>query len=123
MDKLDAVRKIYDMMGDVKSFQELKAKMEKQGMTDMIDTELMDRIAAEWNAREAKKLPEGTLMQELDFWAQGGSFSSHLKGFNAIPPTTLVTEAKSRGWFVQQMGPKAIVNPPAGKPLILKGIK
>lgn len=99
------------------TWQALRAALEEGGLAARLGAAGLERVLAAWQGRAAWRLTDAQLAQELAFWADGGTYAGHLSGFNAIAPAALVGEAERRGWFVRRLGPKALVNPPEGKPL------
>ena len=83
-----------------------------EGMQDLLDL---------WHQRAAGALNDIELRIELGFWAHGGTYAQHLRGYQAIPPAALVAQARARGWFVRvgESG-NAVVNPPGARPLALR---
>lgn len=99
------------------TWQALRAALEERHLAARIGAGGLEQVLAAWQARAAWRLTDGQLAQEVAHWAGGGSYADHLHGFNAVAPTVLVAEAERRGWFVRRLGPKALINPPDGKPL------
>lgn len=103
------------------TWHELRRALESEGLVDRLGAAGMQFLLEEWHRRAANALNDIELRIELGFWAEGGGYAEHLKGFQAIPPTALVAAARARGWFVRigESG-RAIVNPPGAKPLVVR---
>lgn len=104
------------------TWHEFKTSLNERALDKMLAPADLDRLRDGWQARQARSLDDHTLTLELTFWADGGSFDSHLDGFQAIGPGALLDEADRRGWFVRRLASGAVVNPPDTKPLMLKGL-
>ena len=103
------------------TWHELRRALDAEGLTDRLGPAGMDRVLAAWQRRAAESLSDRDLAAELAFWAEGGTFTAHLKGFQATPPDLLVEAAQRRGWFVRiGSAGTALVNPPDGRPLALR---
>ncbi|MGE4528118.1 MAG: hypothetical protein AB7D00_07100 [Rhodospirillaceae bacterium] len=103
------------------TWHELRRALEAEGLVDRLGGAGMQDLLAEWHARAAAALNDVELRIELGFWAEGGTYAEHLRGFQAIPPAVLVAQARARGWFVKQgASGKAIVNPPGARPLVVQ---
>lgn len=103
------------------TWHELRRALESEGLVDRLGAAGMQSLLEEWHRRAANALNDIELRIELGFWAEGGGYAEHLKGFQAIPPMALVAAARARGWFVRigESG-RAIVNPPGAKPLVVR---
>lgn len=99
------------------TWQALRAALDERGLAARLGSAGIEQVLQAWQGRAAWRLSDGQLAQELAHWAGGGTYATHLSGFNAVAPAALVTEAERRGWFVRRLGAKALVNPPDGKPL------
>jgi len=103
------------------TWHELRRALEAEGLVDRLGGAGMQALLDVWHARAAAALTDVELRIELGFWAGGGTYAAHLRGFQAIPPTVLVAQARARGWFVRQgASGKAIVNPPGARPLVIQ---
>jgi len=103
------------------TWHELRRALEAEGLIDRLGGAGMQALLAEWHERAAAALSDVELRIELGFWAEGGTYAAHLRGFQAIPPAVLVSQARARGWFVRQgASGKAIVNPPGARPLVVQ---
>ncbi len=120
MEKTAILTQVMQMFGHGLSWHEFKAELDKQGITQLLDTDSMNQIIDMWQENEASHIADYKLCDELDFWAKGGSYKTHLEGFLAIKPIILVKEAQKRGWFVKELGEKFIINPPDKSPIIIK---
>ena len=101
------------------SWPGLKAKLEAQDVAEALGAEGLFTLMEAFLARATATLPDKRLAEELSFWADGGTYTTHLQGFQAIPPRALVKEAEKRGWLVKTLPQKTLVSPPEGKPLAL----
>lgn len=115
----DSIReRAWQLLGRAPTWHELKRMLDAEGLTDRLGAAGMQDLLAAWHARAAAELTDAQLQDELGFWAEGGSYATHLKGFQAVPAAALVEAARSRGWFVRSgASGGAIVNPPGGRPL------
>lgn len=103
------------------SWHDLRRRLDEAGLSQRLGAAALDDLLAAWHAQEAGKLTDPALAEELGFWAGGGGYADHLKGYNAIPPAVLVADARRRGWFVKTLDSGGVVvNAPAGRPLVLK---
>lgn len=111
------------LMAQSASWHDLRRRLDDADLTYRLGVAALNDLLAEWHDREAAALTDGALAEELGFWADGGTFATHLKGYNATPPTVLVEQARSRGWFVKPLGSGGvIVNAPTGRPLVVRGL-
>lgn len=117
-----ALRRALDLVDEHDTWQALRAALETAGLAGPLGATGLERVLAAWQARAAWRLGDEQLTRELAHWAAGGGYHDHLDGFNAVAPAVLVDEAARRGWFVRRLASGALVNPPAGKPLALKGL-
>lgn len=114
------LRQISDLMDGAGVWQELKRRMDADGVTERIGPDGVQAVLSHWHRSEARHLTDGLLTAELRFWANGGRYATHVRGFNAVRPQALVDEAGRRGWFVRDMaGGGWVVNPPESQPLFL----
>lgn len=103
------------------SWHDLRRRLDDAGITERLGAAALDDLLAAWHAKEAAGLSDDALAEELRFWAGGGSYGNHLKGYNATPPAVLVDEARARGWFVKPLDSGGVVvNAPSGRPLVVK---
>jgi hypothetical protein len=119
---LGAVRsRALQLLAEAPTWHELRRVLDAEGLVDRLGAAGMQALLEEWHRRAAKALNDIELRIELSFWAEGGSYAEHLKGFQAISPDALVAEARARGWFVRvgESG-RAIVNPPGARPLVVR---
>lgn len=110
-----------ELMLRAATWHEYRRLLEAEGLVDRLGSEGLQAVLAEWNRRAAAELNDIELRVELCFWADGGSYAAHLRGYQAIPPAELVEQARVRGWFVR-VGPSgtALVNPPGARPLTIR---
>ncbi len=105
------------------TWHDLRRRLDDADLTYRLGVGGLDILLVEWHEREAAALTDSALADELAFWAEGGSFASHLKGYSATPPAILVEQARLRGWFVKPLGSGgAIVNAPTGRPLVIRSL-
>lgn len=117
----DPMQRARRLLADAPSWQELKRQLDTDGIVNRIGAAGVERLLAEWHGNEVAGLDDVALTQELGFWADGGSYDRHLKGYNALPPAVLIDEASRRGWFVRSLGSGGtVVNAPEGKPLVVR---
>ena len=114
------LRQIADLMEGAGVWQELKRRMDADGVTERIGPDGVQAVLSHWHRTEARNLTDVLLTAELRFWANGGRYTVHVRGFNAVRPQALVDEAGRRGWFVREMARGGwVVNPPDSQPLFL----
>ncbi len=118
----DAMHRARAMLSAAPSWQELRRRLDADGLTNRLGAGALDVLLGEWHRKTAAELDDATLAGELRFWAEGGGYDSHLQGYNALPPAVLVDEAARRDWFVRRLGSGALVNAPDGKPLVIKAV-
>ncbi len=104
------------------TWHEFKTSMSERRLDLALGPMDMDLLRREWQALQAQRMDDNTLTCELRFWAEGGSYDSHLDGFQALSPGALLDEADRRGWFVRRLASGALVNAPTGKPLMLRSL-
>lgn len=110
-----------ELLARAANWHEYRRLLEGEGLLDRLGPEGIQAMLAAWNARAAAALSDAELQVELGFWAEGGSYAAHLRGYQAIPPAELVAQARARGWFVRVgASGTALVNPPEGRPLTLR---
>ncbi len=103
------------------TWHELHKMLVTEGLDEHLGPEGMQRILQFWHETVAKRLSDSDLTLELEFWSGGGTYVSHLKGFQAVPPEVLVAEAGRRNWFIKIMpSRRALINPPEGRPLTIQ---
>ncbi|SDH24754.1 hypothetical protein [Roseospirillum parvum] len=108
------------VIGDCRAWPQVRARLDEHGLSEALGPDGLLRVMAAWQAERAGALSDAELTAELRHWAEGGTYQSHLGGFNALSPETLLDEARRRGWFVQSLpGGRGVVTPPTGKPLVL----
>ena len=94
----DAVLKAKNIALTTKSWRDAGKKIKNAFIE--LSTEQMLEVLDFWQKYMAKSLTDGELLSELNFWSEGGSFESHLNGYDALNPKVLVFEAKKRNWNV-----------------------
>lgn len=104
------------------TWHEFRRSLEERGLDKALHPDDMLDLMAAWNSRRAGALTDAALTQELEFWAAGGTFDQHLEGWQAVSPAALVAEAEQRRWFTRRMASGAVVNPPVGKPLMIRSL-
>lgn len=117
----DAVReRAMELVERAPTWHEYRRLLDLEGLVDRLGADGMLAVLDHWHCRAAAALSDVELRIELGFWAEGGGYAEHLKGFQAIPPTHLVAQAQARGWFVRVGGSgNAVVNPPGARPLVI----
>lgn len=119
----DPMQRARILLAGAPSWHELRRQLDAEGLGHRLGSAALDLLLLEWHRREAASLSPDGLAGELAFWAGGGGFASHLKGYNAVPPAVLIDEARRRGWFVRPLGSGgAVVNAPDGRPLVVRGL-
>ncbi len=68
------------------TWHELRRALDSEGLVDRLGAAGMQFLLEEWHRRAANALNDIELRIELGFWAEGGGYAEHLKGFQAIPP-------------------------------------
>lgn len=118
----EAVReRAMELIERAPTWHEYRRLLESEGLVDRLGADGMLSVLDRWHGRAAAALSDVELRIELGFWAEGGGYAEHLKGFQAIPPTHLVAQAQARGWFVKVGGSgNAVVNPPGARPLVIR---
>lgn len=117
------LRQILDLMDGTEVWQELKRRMDAAGLTEKIGPDGMHAVLDHWHRTGARRLSDPVLAAELHFWSDGGGYDTHVRGFNAVRPRSLVDEAGRRGWFVREIARGGwVVNPPDGQPLYLPAV-
>ncbi|MBN2752617.1 MAG: hypothetical protein JXQ84_07900 [Rhodospirillaceae bacterium] len=110
-----------DLLGRAPTWHELRRALDNEGLVDRLTAAGMQALLHEWHRHAAEGLTDIELRIELGFWSDGGSYAAHLRGFQAIPPTALVAQARVRGWFVRVgTSGTAIVNPPGARPMVIQ---
>lgn len=110
-----------ELLARAATWHDYRRLLEAEGLPDRLGPEGIQAMLAEWTRRAAAALADAELRAELAFWADGGTYAAHLRGYQAIPPAELVEQARARGWFVRVgASGTAIVNPPEGRPLTLR---
>jgi hypothetical protein len=104
------------------TWHEFKTSLAERRLDLALGAADMDLLRRDWQAQQAQRMDDNTLTRELRFWAEGGSYDSHLDGFQALSPGALLVDAQRRGWFVRRLASGAVVNAPIGKPLMLRGL-
>lgn len=118
----EALAKALLLLDGAGTWHELRRSLDEQGLTPNLRPEDTLVLLDAWHKRAAATLDDPTLIRELTFWADGGSFDAHLDGWQAVRPAALVEEAARRGWFVRRLASGAVVNPPGSKPLMLRAL-
>lgn len=118
----EALSKALLLLDGAGTWHELRRSLDEQTLTPRLSPDDTQTLLDAWHKRQAARLDDATLTRELAFWADGGTFDSHLDGWQATRPAALVDEAARRGWFVRRLASGAVVNPPEGKPLMLKAL-
>jgi len=118
----EAVReRALELIERAPTWHEYRRLLDAEGLVDRLGADGMLGVLDAWHSRAAVALSDVELRIELGFWAEGGCYADHLKGFQAIPPTHLVAQAQVRGWFVRVgSSGTAVVNPPGARPLAIK---
>jgi hypothetical protein len=104
------------------TWHEFKTSLDERRLDLALGPMDMDLLRREWQALQAQRMDDPLLTRELAFWADGGSYDTHLDGFQALSAGALLDEAERRGWFVRRLASGAVVNAPTGKPLMLRGL-
>lgn len=117
-----ALQEALTLLAGAGTWHELRHSLQERKLDLTLGPEDMEILRDAWHTRLTQAMSDAALVQELTFWAQGGGFDSHLDGFQAVPPTALLDEARNRNWFVRRLPSAAIVNPPEHKPITLKTI-
>lgn len=95
------------------TWPEVKIGLKDLGLDNNLNASDYQILSNLWHKKEAGKLSDASLIEELSFWAKGGGFNNHYNGFNAIPQNILISEAKIRNWQMKNMPSGAvIINPP-----------
>lgn len=118
----DAVRaRALDLIERAPTWHEYRRCLDAEGLVDRLGADGLLDLLDVWHRRAAQKLSDVELRIELCFWAGGGGYAEHLRGFQAIPPAILVAQAEARSWFVR-IGSSgvAVVNPPGTRPLTIR---
>ncbi|MFA7430818.1 MAG: hypothetical protein WCZ23_11730 [Rhodospirillaceae bacterium] len=118
----DAVTKALRLLEGAGTWHELRRSLDEQVLTPQLSANDTQTLLDAWHRRQASRLDDAALARELAFWADGGTFDTHLDGWQATRPAALVEDAARRGWFVRRLASGAVVNPPQGKPLMLKSL-
>lgn len=118
----EALSKALTLLDGAGTWHELRRSLQEQGLEARLAPEDMQHLLGAWHARQARRLDDAALVGEIRFWAEGGRFETHLEGWQAVSPAALVEEAARRGWFVRRLASGAVVNPPEGKPLMVKSL-
>jgi len=102
------------------TWHELRRSLQDRNLDTALSPAEMQDLLAAWHMHQATRLSDTELTEELLFWARGGTFETHLAGWQALSPEALVEEADNRGWFVRRLPSGAVINPPGRPPLSLK---
>lgn len=119
----EALSKALLLLDGAGTWHELRRSLDEQTLSPRLGPEDTQTLLDAWHKRQAARFDDAALIRELAFWADGGSFEAHLDGWQATRPAALVDEAARRGWFVRRLPSGAVVNPPQGKPLMVKGLE
>lgn len=119
----DPMRHARALLAEAPSWQELRRRLDAAGLMRRLGSAALSELLGEWQRREAAGLDDAALAADLRFWAEGGDYAGHMRGYNAVPPALLVEEARRRGWFVRPLGSGgAVVNAPGGRPLVIRAL-
>lgn len=111
------------MLANAASWHDLRRQLDGAELLGPLGSARMDRLLLAWHRKQADELTDVALADEIRFWADGGSYASHLRGYQAPPPAVLIDSARARGWFCKPLGSGGvIVNPPEGRPLVLRTV-
>lgn len=119
----DPMSRALTLLAGAPSWHELKRSLDETGLSIRIDPAGLDALLAAWHRKEVAALSDEELVAEISFWAEGGGYAEHMRGYFAVPPRILVEEAGNRTWFVAPLGSGgAIVNAPGGRPLVVRSL-
>ncbi len=104
------------------TWHELRRSLQERKLDQAMGPEDMRVLLDAWHTRQTNGMSDTILTRELLFWANGGSFETHMDGFLAPPPAALLEAALARRWFVRRLPSGALVCPPDHPPISLKSI-
>ncbi len=110
-----------ELLSRAPTWHELHRELASEGLDEHLGPGGMQQVLQLWHETSARRLSDADLARELEFWSGGGTYTSHLKGFQAVPPEVLVAEAEHRDWFIKiTPSRKALINPPEGRPFTIQ---
>ncbi len=77
------------------------------------------QIHGVWHQKVASMMDDHKLASDIEFWAKGGDFKTHLDGFHAVPMEILLDEVIARGWKTHYLPTGKIINPPNYAPIAI----
>ncbi len=113
---LDFIKEFID---NSNNWAEVEKQILEHNFKDVLRAEDYIQIHTWWHEKGATLLSDYTLASEIDFWAKGGTFKTHLDGFFAIPVNYLINEARIRNWQFQEFPSSMIIKPPNNKPIAI----
>ncbi len=118
--KNEAISMCAYLIDKVGALSELKDQMRSLHLTEVLGSDGVMTVIDIYQQYVLSRYSDTKLIEEILFWAEGGSYETHLDGYNAMSPKALVKEAKKRGWLVKELPQKTLISSREFPPLTLK---
>ncbi|OPZ77803.1 MAG: hypothetical protein BWY78_00861 [Alphaproteobacteria bacterium ADurb.Bin438] len=119
LDKNDAISLCAFLFDKVKNITELKAQIDLMNLKDPLGSDGLLTVIDYYQQHALNKFKDEDLIKEIMFWAEGGSYKTHLDGFNAFSPKALITNAKKRNWIIKELPNKILISPENYPPIAI----
>ncbi len=108
---------IKSFIDDANSWADVEKQIKEHNLKSVLRGEDYVLLHNWWHEKQSSLMNEYQLASNLEFWAKGGTFQTHLDGFFAVPFNILLQEAKSRNWNIKKVGEGLIISPPQLSPI------